>query len=149
MRGLKQHVGPGSSRMMIGTKTQNNLRINWPGGAIWKILVDAGAPLAGPAHGAKLPTETSDRVCSWLLMANGSVSHLERQYIGQANDRRLHKQGEVRRNKVERGGIDWAQSGIKCHVSSPTLFGVPKVGAARPCAVQQRHGTRLKDKEGG
>ena len=24
--------------------------------------------------------------------------------------------------RLEDGGIDWAQSGIKCHVSSPTLF---------------------------
>lgn len=45
--------------MMIGTKTQNNLRINWPGGAVSKILVDDSVPLAGPAcpdriaHGAE------------------------------------------------------------------------------------------------
>ena len=72
MTGLKQHVGLGMTRMMIGTKVQNNLRLNWLGGAVSKILVDSGAPLAGPAHPDKI-AHGAER--QGVLMANGSVSH--------------------------------------------------------------------------
>jgi hypothetical protein len=68
---------------------------------------------------AKLPTEPSDRVCLWRTVR---LVIVKKQYIGQTNKKQLHKQGEVRWNKVGGRGMHWAGSGIKCHVSSPTLF---------------------------
>jgi hypothetical protein len=146
MTGLKQHVGQSMGRVVIGTKVQNNLRINWLGGAVSKILADAGAPLAGPSHPSKIDHGAERQGvlmahgCSWRTVR---LVMVEKQYIGQTNERRLHKQGEVRRNKVGGGGIDWAQSGIKCHVSSPTLFWR---SPSRPWAVQQQR--RRKKIEG-
>lgn len=96
----------------------------------------------------RLPTEPSDRVCSWRTVR---LVIEEKQYIGQANDRQLHKQGEGRRNKVGGRGNRLGPIGhqVPCVIAN-ALLAVPILEAARPGTLQQcSNGNRrkLKDKE--